>query len=113
MEGVQDIGEHEGDVVGQGLREHDGYSGGSRCTPCPVSQRSSSGVYTASVDQSRGVEDANLGKRLHTLYPPRSKHQHLPSCRPFSQAGHIGLTLQFVHWCGRGYRSCSEQCHCR
>ena len=30
-------------------------------------------LYTASVGQSRGVEDANLRQRLHTPYPPHLK----------------------------------------
>ena len=96
MEGAQDIGEHKGNVLGQGFWEHGGQSG--ECvvsTDCDARYgtigKDENGSYrvevlldlgrniplvdfillhTASVGQSRGVEDANLGKRLHTPHLP-------------------------------------------
>lgn len=118
IEGVQDIGEDERNVGGQGLRDHGGQRG-----ECIVStdhdaaigegENNSDGVDVllvlchnapflefilldaASVGQSRGVEDTNLGKRLHTPYTFKSSSTYHYSilARKFIQAGGIGLTL--------------------
>jgi len=93
MEGAQDIGKHKGNVAGQGFRE-DGGQGRERIVGADSDARDGTigedenrgdGVYvlldlsrntllvdfilldTASVGQSRGVEDANLGERSRIL----------------------------------------------
>ena len=99
MEGAQDIGEHEGDVPGQVLGEDGGQSrkciistdSDARHGTIGEDEDSSDGVdvvldlchnsplvefivlYIASIDQSWGVQDANLRKRLPTPYSPHSK----------------------------------------
>ena len=54
-------------------------------------------LYTASVGQSWGVEDANLGEKLHTPYPPQFKststYHSAVLARKLIQAGRVGLTL--------------------
>ena len=99
MEGAQDIGEHEGDVPSQGLGEDGGQSrkciistdGDARHSTIGEDENCSDRVnvvldlcrssllveiivlYIASIDQSWGIEDANLRKRLLTPYSPQSK----------------------------------------
>ena len=99
VEGAQDIGEHKGDIMGQGFREHGGQggqcivsaNGDTRDGTIGEDKNGSDRVYvlldlgrntplvelvllnTPSVGQPRGVEDANLGKRLYTTHPPHPK----------------------------------------
>jgi len=50
---------------------------------------------TSSVGQSRGVDDTNLGKGLHTRTALKHTvaHHHAVLARNFVKAGRIGLTL--------------------
>ena len=99
MEGARDVGEHEGDVAGQGFGEDGGQSrkcivstdSDARYGTIGEDENRSDGVnvaldlcrnspvvdfillYIASIDQSWGVVDANLHKRLPTPYSPQSK----------------------------------------
>jgi len=53
-------------------------------------------LYTAAVGQSRGVEYANLRRRLYTILAPlksASTYHYAVLARKFIQVGRAGLTL--------------------
>jgi hypothetical protein len=119
-EGTCDVGEHEGNVLGQGFREDGGQSrqcivgtdSNPRDSAISKDENGSDGVdvllnlssnillvdlvllNTASVGQPRCVEDANLGRRLRTRYvQSASTHHNSAVAHKFVKAGRVGLTL--------------------
>ena len=119
MEGARDIGEHERNVVGQGVGEDGRQSGEcivgadsdprdgaigedkdrsdrvdvvldlSRNTPLVELVL----LNTASVGQPRRVEDADLGQRLCLLTKNTGAYHYAVVTRDFVKTGRIGLAL--------------------
>ena len=120
-EGTRDIGEHEGNILGEGFREESGQSG--QCivatdsnalnTAIGEEKNGGNGIYmlldlgrdtifvafvllsTTCIGQSRGVEDADLGKwsPIPVMFQNTvTYHYSILACK-FVKAGGVGLTL--------------------
>jgi len=122
VERVRNIGKHEGDVVGYGLGKDRGQrgecmvgtDGDARTGAIRKDEHGSDGadvrldlsrntvllglvlLRTASVGEPWRVQDANLGKSLHTLVTStagESTHHHAVAARKLIEVGRFGLTL--------------------